>query len=334
MVSSSQEDEQGQKEQPRAKDQVLDHLLSELQTEDKELNIDQLVVDFGSVGVQKSSSDLGGEVQHRNGEGPNSFGEVQLLNHQETENDKTQRLASQQRQDEGIKKNSLVWACEQALKIDYSAHSILEAREYSVESLAAFTLEMGSTRGYLVFSTSHKEDLDRAKLEAFKKRVTEGLEVQRQPGILTGPFHLDIEVRAYDQVIVKFSEFNLSYETPSGNHINVAFVSRQFTEPVFYESDREDMFLVDMKSIPPQTTVNFEAFIYLPKNKRFVRYLKKGGHLTLKQVKRHSSQEVNGKKGHIYLPKEQKDEFISFYIKNTLSWEFHVNSLEETSSNS
>ena len=99
----------------------------------------------------------------------------------------------------------------------------------------------------------------------------------------------------------------------------LSFLKREVISPQYQDSDKDGMLAVDMKTIPPQTPVNFDAFIYMPINKKFVRYLKEGRSLSLKQVKRH----IEGDEPCIlYLPKSDKGKLIQFFIQNTISWEF------------
>ena len=159
-------------------------------------------------------------------------------------------------------------------------------------------------------------------LNAYKEKIkSKGQAIE-----ISSPYRIKIPRADYIEVVKESCEFSIYKEEEMGKQLVLSYLKREVTQPQYEDSDKEGMITVDMKTIPPQTPVNFDAFIYLPRNKRLVRYLKDGRCLSLKQVKRHIEEEVPCK---LYIPKKDKPKLIQFFIENTIGWEFISHTTED-----
>ncbi len=254
-----------------------------------------------------------------------AFGKVQLADAKEVDEDAKKKDKEKSKREQARQKNVLETASEFGLEKVFKAPRAKEIKRFSSQKIAVFTVDLGKIKGYLMLTTIQDADLE-AELLEFKKVVVQSLKEQNTVGDISHPYIIDFEVKNYIASVAEFTEFNVNHQNQNGTYFNVAFVQREMLLPTLSESDKSDMYFVDIKVIPPQTPVTFDAFIYLPRNKRFVRYLKEGRTLSLKQAKRHSEEDGQSQ---LYLPKDHKRQFELFYIKNTLSWEFALHNKTE-----
>ena len=266
------------------------------------------------------------QVEERKQKQP-EFGKVQLSDEKEMQKEKFKKDQAREEKNFQKKKDLLISACEYGLRKAFQSKPKDAPESFSTEKMIAFILESGQFQGYVVLAESRQTKGDGFSKE-FRTAVLESLKEGGVHCEISQPHWISIGVENYQDSVKEFSEFSLNYSDENGFQQNVSFVEREVVRPSFQDSDKEDMYNVDIKVIPPKTPVNFDAYLYLPRNKRFVRYLKEGRSLSLKQAKRHSEESDQSK---LYLPKNQKDLFISFYIQNTLNWEFTLHKTKKAS---
>ncbi len=254
------------------------------------------------------------------------FGAIKVADAEQVKKEADQKAKAQESQENDKKVNILKTCCKKALEGSLNAYEAEEARAYDVEKIKVFTIDMGTYKGCLLISNSFKQEFVPDEITDFRTVLIQSLQGENLFADVSLQYSMDISVENYLEVVEQFSDFNITHEDSSGKLLNVAFVEREVIVPTLSDSDKKDMYLVDIKVIPPETPVNFDAFIYLPRNKRFVRYLKTGCSLSLKQAKRHTEEDGPSQ---LYLPRNQKIKFIEFFIRNTLNWEFALHSHKE-----
>lgn len=258
------------------------------------------------------------------------FGKVQLADAKEIKTEKDKKTKEKLEQEKSKARNILKVASEKALEQEFRATSIKEALAFDVTKVEVFTIDMGSLKGYLVITNTKDERLQEDLLLNFRDALMISLKVEGGAADISLPYQIDMDVKEYSEVVSQFADFTVQHKNQNDNGFVVSFVSRETLLPSLEDSDKSDMYLVDIKVIPPQTPVTFDAYLYLPRNQRFVRYLKEGRCLSLKQAKRHTEEDDGQSK--LYLPKDQKKMFEKFFIQNTLNWEFIVHEKQEKAS--
>ena len=212
----------------------------------------------------------------------------------------------------------LIASCGTGFERSFNAKPIQDQETFDTQKLTVYIIEAENFRGYLVVANS--EDFrDKTAFNDFRSSVMSTLQSRGLKFEFSKAYSIDLNLEDYPELVKEFTKHFINYKTSDGKLLNACLVEREAPRPLVGESDRPNMKDLDIKTIPPMTPVNFDAFIYLPRNKRYLKYLKKGGSLSLKQVKRHSAE---AESTNFYLPKEQIDLFVAFFIKNTLAWEF------------
>ncbi len=248
-----------------------------------------------------------------------SFGKIKLIDDGKDKNKKLKK--DKKKRDEQKSKKALEQSCDEALRELFFSKPLLIPRDFESQFVHLYIVEMQDYKGFLMLNNSFNQNLDAHILSNFRSLVIENLKKKGLSAHLSNDFLITADLEAYNQVVSEFSEFVIHHEEETGKQQVVSFVRREVVQPKISESDKEGMYLVDLKVIPPHTLVNFDAFIFLPKNNRFVRYLKNGRSLSLEQAKRRSEENESTS---LYLPKADKQKFIQFYIQNTINWELAI----------
>jgi hypothetical protein len=254
--------------------------------------------------------------------GEGQFGKVQLADENEIRKDQAKKAKDKSHREQAQLRTILEICSDMALQKVFSSKKENQKSEIDIQKITVYSIEIGKIKGYLLLA-SYPDSGTEAQNSAFKVALIEALKEHGASGHISEPYQLNLEVEGYMSSVSDFSEFSIGQEGREGQFYSVSFVEREVTLPTLTDSDKPDMYFVDIRVIPPKTPVNFDAFLYLPKNQRFVRYLKEGRSLSLKQAKRHTEEDEG--QNQLYLPKKQKKLFESYFIKNTLNWEFELN---------
>ena len=249
------------------------------------------------------------------------FGEIKLTQDKTTKVKESIEKKKKKEEDQERQRNYFKESCELALESTFFAKKLEKPRDFDTESVMVFVVEMGSLKGFLMMTNSFNHSVEPLTSDDFITNIIESMKAKGESIEIAEPVVISIKLENYREMISAFSEFFIDYEEETGKQHVLSFVQREYVRPKFGESDKDGMFLVDIKSIPPKTVVNFDAFLYLPKNKKFVRYLKEGRSLSLEQAKRHAEMSKDTK---FYLPSDNKQKFIQFYIQNTIDWEIAI----------
>ena len=212
-------------------------------------------------------------------------------------------------------------ACSDGLKKVFHSEDQKDWRDFANDRAILFVVIMNNVKGYLLISNSFHHDFGQQHLEDYRKYLIDHMRQHKVFLECSAPYEITVDTNFYVQTMKEFSNFTLCTEDENGKQIIANFVHRELVYPKFEKSEQKDMLNIDIKTIPPSTIVNFDAFLFLPKNKKYVRYLKNGRSLNLRQVKRISQDPKNSK---LFLPKDQKKRFIKFFIQNTINWEIAV----------
>ena len=209
--------------------------------------------------------------------------------------------------------------CEEALKEVFQAHPLEEEREFDVDHVVAIPVNQEYLRGYILFSNSFNHKEDPSIVNELIDKLSMKLEEKGVSGDLQQFVDFEVPTIEYQGWAADRCDFNVTHEQETGKQLCLSFITRERVLPRFTDSEDKKMMLVDIQHIPPGTLVNFDAFIHLPRNNKYVRLLKKGRSLGLNQVKRLISEDPNKK---LFIPRSEKPKFIHFFILNTVGWEF------------
>ena len=210
-------------------------------------------------------------------------------------------------------------ACNIALPEAFEVHPLDEPRPFDIENMAVFSINQPSFKGYIIFANSFNNKEDRSQMDDMKSKICEHLDGEGLTGGIGNFFEFNVPSVEYLSWAEETCDFTIKYEDDAGKQFFVSFLPREKVVPTYSDADKNcEMIRVDLQHIPPNTPVDFDAFIHLPLNKRYVRYLKKERSIGLDQAKRLLKDSEHKR---LYVPKSEKQKFIQFYIKNAIYWE-------------
>jgi len=187
-------------------------------------------------------------------------------------------------------------------------------------------------KGYLLVACSQDRFLDESFLATFRNLLVK--EMNRRGEFIRADDILNVETRGvvFSDFINDVGEFQVIGAT-DGTDVLLGFIHRVSNLPIIRRSTfSENMSLVDVRDVPTGVPLDFEAYLYLPVNKRYLKYLKKGSELTDAQL----DKLIESKMDQLHIPIEFEANFKRDYVKNVINEEFkvHDNSYEEDASTS
>ncbi len=254
------------------------------------------------------------------------FGKIKLADQNEIIKEQRLRRVTQIRVDQKKKEGLLIDACHLTFKKKILSEPVKSSSDFKTTSSFVSVVEMDNYKGLLSFACNQEkkcsDKLANEVVSSMLSILTDwGLQV-----VMSEPFLINSPTPEFVKAYSEFSEFVVHHKDKNENEWAASFIKREAVHPNFVYSEDNKMLRMDIKSIPPQTVLPFDGYIYLPKNEKYVRYLKKGSFISLEQVKRHSK---DATKSHIYVPTECINEVLKFFIQNTISWELAIESQEQ-----
>ena len=277
---------------------------------------------LGSMGLddQEGDGDEDDLAKNKKKAKGGEFGAVEAPEHEEDSRDKKQKKANEKDSELQEKINLLEECCKAALKEIYGAEQVKDHDPYSVDKVMALTIDHKDFKGYVLFANNLPQTEDESKIEELKTSINENMEKKGLKGGIANLIEVEVPKSDFEEWSDDLCEFTVNYEQPESKNVySMGFLHREKVLPPYEDSEKDEkMILVDLKHIPPSTNVNFQAFIHLPKNDRYVKMIKNGRSLSLEQIERFSA--LDDYK-HVHIPKEEKAKFFKFYVQNTVNWD-------------
>lgn len=174
-----------------------------------------------------------------------------------------------------------------------------------------------STRfsGYLVAALGKDKEPESLFLEKLRERILHFLKKNGEKIKETDlPTSLVLKKVDFKNWAEKNAEF-LRSSVHDEEEVSIAFFPRRNIRAQFEESTNEKMAKIRLEEIKPDTPVDFNLYIYLKENNRYVRYTQKGSKLLSVQKERLLKQGLK----HMHLFKEDIPELNKFRAQNFLN---------------
>ncbi|WP_413612743.1 hypothetical protein [Bdellovibrio sp. HCB-110] len=174
-----------------------------------------------------------------------------------------------------------------------------------------------STRfsGYLVAALGKDKEPEDAFLEKLRERILHFLKKNGEKIKETDhPASLVLKKVDFKNWAGKNAEF-LRSSIHDDEEVSIAFFPRRNIRAQFEDSTNEKMAKIKLEEIKPDTPVEFNLYIYLKENNRYVRYTQKGSKLLSIQKERLLKQGLK----HMHLFKEDIPELNKFRAQNFLN---------------
>lgn len=207
--------------------------------------------------------------------------------------------------------------CESSLKNVFDTANNFQGQFPLIKVCSVIPVNDSSFKGLLIVATNTGEKINPDQLIEFRTKISELAKQQNIFGI-EDSFTYQVEPINILDWASEQSEFSIIQTMPGGEEIFVSFVLREKIIPNLKNYIDHEMYLVDVQHLPPETEVDFDAYIHLPKNGKYIQYLKKGKSISLDQVKNLMKNNVSA----FCLPADEKNNFKKFFVRKAIEWEF------------
>lgn len=151
-------------------------------------------------------------------------------------------------------------------------------------NIKAYCITINSARfsGYLVAAMRNTQKNDDNFIKLVKQRLFKFLKDNGEPVKENEPMKIKIESVDFKPWAKQAAEF-LRYTVHMGEEVAVAFFPNQKTQMDLKETKHKNMMAIDIKNLKADAEVEFDLYVYLPTNDKFVLYTPKGGRFLKEQ---------------------------------------------------
>lgn len=182
------------------------------------------------------------------------------------------------------------------------------------ERCMVFTINSERFRGYFVAATSNRTNIDKRVIDSLKLKIAEHLAASGE------------NLKEYQVVECATEKFNFKGWSDSAAEFvaladhqseqwGLAFFPAKETVPKIEVHVPGKMLAVDVQDVFPESTINFDLFIFLPMNDKHFLYVRRGQYLSRLQSERMKS----GKVTRFYIKEEELQHFKDFCITNRIN---------------
>ncbi len=193
------------------------------------------------------------------------------------------------------KSNSLIFkGTNDAIEKSRIHHDVTSSAEIPQTSMnsACITVESNRFAGYLLAVAANDIALDEAFIAQIRTRLFSFLRANGETVEDRELMNLKLKPVPFEDWALRQAEF-LRKSTHKGQDIAMAFFPRPEMQTGFLESTDQHMFLVAVNELQADVIVEFNLYMYLPKNNKYVLYTPKGGVFYGKQKDRLTAQGIS-----------------------------------------
>lgn len=166
-----------------------------------------------------------------------------------------------------------------------------EAIENST-NISCIVLESTRFSGYLITAMGKDRKLDEAFLSKVRERLFRFLKENGEKIEDSDSMQLNIKEVPFEDWALEQAEF-LRKSVHEGNEVAMAFFPRQDIKTTYGESASEEMASINLNELAGNVAVEFNVYIYLPKNNKYVLYTPRGSKFFDVQKQRLQSQGIS-----------------------------------------
>jgi len=181
-------------------------------------------------------------------------------------------------------------------------------------SAACILVESLRFSGYLVAVMGNNMKIDKIFIEAIKQRLFKFLKANGED--ISDHQAMDLKIRPVDfePWALECADF-LRKSVHEGHEIAMAFFPRRPVKAILEDSSRKEMARIHLSELQGDRPVEFDLYVYLPNNDKYVLYTPKGGVFYNKQMDRLKKQGVT----HMHIQKEAAQALSKYRAQNYLN---------------
>lgn len=181
-------------------------------------------------------------------------------------------------------------------------------------SAACIVVESEKFSGYLVAVMGKNRQIDQAFINSVKTKLFKFLKDNGE--VVSDSESMDIKIKQVDfePWALDYAEF-LRKSVHEGNEVAMAFFPRRPIKAILEDSEHKDMAKISLNELQGDRQVEFDLYVYLPNNNKYVLYTPKGGVFYNKQMDRLKKQGVT----HMHVQKEAAALISKYKAQNYLN---------------
>lgn len=182
-----------------------------------------------------------------------------------------------------------------------------------VSNATCVAIESPKFTGYLVAAFGSHKKIDPGFISLMKQRLTQFLQSQGEK--ISSDDKMEIKIREieFEAWAVAQAEF-LKKSVHHGNEVAMAFFPTSHANPKLQQSEHKEMLQVSIDDIHEDKAVEFDLFIYLPSNKKYILYTHNGEFIGGEQKGRLKSRGID----HLHFRKEDAANFKKYHAEKYL----------------
>ncbi|WP_413287798.1 hypothetical protein [Bdellovibrio sp. HCB337] len=191
---------------------------------------------------------------------------------------------------------------------------VIKEKLQDTTSAACIMVESDRFSGYLVAVMGQNKKIDTNFIEMIKQRLFKFLKDNGED--VADNNSMDVKIRQVDfePWALEYADF-LRKSVHQGSEVVMAFFPRRPIKAILEDSHHQDMAKIDLKELQGDRQVEFDLYVYLPTNNKYVLYTPKGGVFYNKQMDRLKKQGVT----HMHIQKAAVQAVSKYQAQNYLN---------------
>lgn len=199
-------------------------------------------------------------------------------------------------------------AIEKSVRPAYADYTSVEV----VSKAKIFNIHTPRFRGYLIFVVPMFTELERSIVSSIKSNLEDLLKAQNEYMLFFEELNIEIEQTDF----LKWAQANADFFVQTVDHKTEIICAYYAHNPSLPKLDEEHakMAKIEIKDLKQDTKTNFNLYIHLPKNNKFVCYMKPGDIIT----ERHKNKFEKNKVNNLHIKKDEVAQFKEYFVSNRL----------------
>ncbi|MNK07484.1 hypothetical protein D3C87_253990 [compost metagenome] len=184
----------------------------------------------------------------------------------------------------------------------------------SINQVSCLLIQSARFSGYLLTALPPGHNHNRSLLTRIKNHLMVVLKEYGETTQDPESIHLKLTPVKFTDWAMNEADF-LHTSSHENNQVSVAFFQRLDMKTPFIETDDSAMLGIELNEVEENTVMDFNLYIHLSKNKKYLRYTQKGAELPANQKDRLRSQGLT----HFHVLKMEINEFMQYRVQKFLN---------------
>lgn len=183
-----------------------------------------------------------------------------------------------------------------------------------VKRVACISVQSKALSGYLIAAYGENRDIDTEFLNKVRQRLVELMHLEDQSFTADSQMDLELTEVQFEDWAIQQGEF-LKRTIHFGHEVAIAFFPPQAPQPELESSGSDHMLMIEMNEIVANAPVDFDLYVYLPANRKYVLYTRQGEAFPADQRERLIAKGVT----RMHLPRDTQSEVRRYRARNYLN---------------